>query len=295
MVDIILVHRKSKQDFSPLQSQFKIEAPVWKTCLRQLVFVPAEHWDLFQELNDLRGDEIRFDEDALQFLLEVLCGLHSPVFGETEVFSQFKNFLNEIPDGHVLKRVPGLSAMILRTVKEVRHAHLREAGTFSYGQMIRRKLKDEKTVCLWGFGQLGQKVARYLKDKQLTVLVRDPARVTEALANEPELQAIAIRGLEEATKVDASTIHVVAAPIDNAALLAVLEQNAGKHIYDLRGETELKHPQVTSLAELMQEIQVLKEEQLQTLPVCRQLIEERVEEYFQLALHRPFCWEDLCG
>lgn len=298
MVDIILVHRKSKQEFSQLQSHFKIEAPVWKTCLRQLVFVPREQWNLFQELNDLSQDEVRFDQEALQFLVEVLCGLHSPVFGETEVFSQYKAYVAELPSQHLLRRVSGLHDMILRTVKEVRHAYLQEAGTFSYGQMIRRKLKKgEQQVCLWGSGQLGKKVLRYLKDKNVILLVRDPARVRQSLALDPDLKAlknVEVMDLKEAASLSAQ-VHVIAAPVSNEKLIEVLEKHAVCKFIDLRGETELVHPRVTSLKELMREIQVLKAEQLQTLPVCRQLIQERVEEYFQLALHRPFCWEDLCG
>ena len=93
MSDIILVHRKSNQEFKSLAADTSSLALVWKTCLRQIVIFQNDNSDFNQELglNDL--DEVHENEDALQFLIEILCGLHSPVFGETEVFGQFKKYI----------------------------------------------------------------------------------------------------------------------------------------------------------------------------------------------------------
>lgn len=299
MVDLILVHRKSNQEFSPLQSQFKIEAPVWKTCLRQLVFVHPEQWELFADLNDLRNDEVYHDGDAVQFLIEVLCGLNSPNFGETEVFGQFKKFFQEVPKSHPLKRVPGLDCVLFRTVKEVRTAHLTQAGNFSYGQIIRRKLKSQTHMGLWGFGQLSQEILKWIKEKDVRILVRNPESGQKQLESLPELGSLPrlqVMHLSQSSTISSPTVHVIAAPIADSEVDALLKRESTLQVIDLRGEAQNEpHAKLITLTSLMKEIETLKDEQRKILPVCRRLIEERVQEFLQLAHHRPYCWEDLCG
>lgn len=308
MVDIILVHRKSNQEFSALQSQFKIEAPVWKTCLRQIVFVHPEQWELFSDLNDLRNDEVYTDGAAVQFIVEVLCGLNSPNFGETEVFGQFKKFFQGVPKSHPLKRVPGLDCVIFKTVKEVRTAHLTQAGNFSYGQIIRRRLKNQKNAAIWGFGQLGQEIVKWLKEKDLNILVRNTDLVKKQIDSLPELGTLPrleVMHLSQSNELSIPTVHVIAAPIADQEIEALLNRESTIQVIDLRGEANYgdsangdsfaQHEKLVSLQALMKEIETLKDEQRKILPVCRRLIEERVQEFLQLAHHRPYCWEDLCG
>ncbi|MGH9904348.1 MAG: hypothetical protein ACRD8U_02050, partial [Pyrinomonadaceae bacterium] len=56
----------------------------WETCLRRIVFVPP---DQVAAISVIRGtsSDIYHGEDAYRFLLEAICGLHSPLVGETEV------------------------------------------------------------------------------------------------------------------------------------------------------------------------------------------------------------------
>ncbi|PWU16896.1 MAG: hypothetical protein C5B49_09835 [Bdellovibrio sp.] len=288
MVDLVLIHRKSKQDFSQLQT------PVWKTCLRQIAFLPPEYGvptaETSAEMSAVTPeDQIFRDGAALRFLLEILCGLHSPIFGETEVFGQFKVFFDSLPESHVLKRTPGLAQMVFRVVKEVRSTYLRAAGTFSYGQMLRRKLKDQSRVQLWGYGQLGQEIGRWLKSKRVTILVRDPEKV-KSLAGE-----FAVQRMPESVPTNPVGVHIIVAPLSDAQVAALAQNEATERIYDLRGESQLQHPKVNSLRSLMAEIEVLKLEQKKLLPACRQMIAGRVAEYLEAAFHRPHCWEDLCG
>ncbi|TAK16175.1 MAG: hypothetical protein EPO35_05870, partial [Acidobacteria bacterium] len=61
----------------------------WRTCLRDVTFVDEAH-----------SADTLAEEDAYALLLEVLCGLRSPMLGETQVMGQFKAFLATVPAEH---------------------------------------------------------------------------------------------------------------------------------------------------------------------------------------------------
>src|SRR5919109_355258 len=61
----------------------------WQTCLRRIVFL---HRSEPRDFADKPGSQTYFGRDAYQFLLEVICGLHSPLVGENAVMGQFRQF-----------------------------------------------------------------------------------------------------------------------------------------------------------------------------------------------------------
>src|SRR6185437_11106148 len=91
-VKLVIVHRR--RDTQP--AAFSFTNPdwcVWETCVRRLAFGT----DAFAIEPSERGDEIYLGDHAFRFLLEIVCGLHSPVRGETEVHGQFRQYLNSVP------------------------------------------------------------------------------------------------------------------------------------------------------------------------------------------------------
>ena len=79
----------------------------WQTCLRRILFLNAsDHAELIRSLE--AGEIVRpvvevfRGQQAYEFLLEVICGLNSPIVGETAVMGQFKEFLQHANDeqGH---------------------------------------------------------------------------------------------------------------------------------------------------------------------------------------------------
>ena len=139
MEDILLVHRKSNRNFSPELQQ----AAIWKTCLRQILFITENEINaISDELTS--EDQILRGEAGLSLLLEILCGLHSPIVGETEVFGQFKSFIDgrkALNDSLFADHQKWLS-FVLTEVKRTRAEHLVGIGSQSYGSLLRRHTKN---------------------------------------------------------------------------------------------------------------------------------------------------------
>src|SRR5581483_5417622 len=86
----------------------------WQTCLRRILFLNAnESAATIAELENgklpLATVEVFKGQNAYRFLLETICGLHSPIVGETAVKGTFKAFpakgqFTENPWGMVFRR-----------------------------------------------------------------------------------------------------------------------------------------------------------------------------------------------
>src|SRR5438132_9187889 len=105
-------------------------AAVWRTCLREVAFaadvdaMPESHRDGLQMV----------EGDAYRMLLEILCGLQSPMLGETQVMGQFKGFLASL--GRDQAWLNRLGQRLLADAREVRTSHLQGLGSRSYGSVV---------------------------------------------------------------------------------------------------------------------------------------------------------------
>lgn len=277
MANFTVLHRPkttrlTEKDRGPIAA-----ASVWATCLREIAFFDEDPSQLSPET--VKGLEIHQEEAAVIFLLEILCGLHSPVLGETEIMSQFKAYFSNLSESHPLKRDQTLLPFLLNTVKEARTKFLPTTGSLSYGQIVRRWLRDMPDVALWGFGSLGSEIWPWMSEKTKSVVVRQPRSLD---SNIPF-----IVGGPAATV----AAHVIAAPLSDEA---VLELAQSSFVIDLR-EGTLDHPNIRTLNDLFEEIGKLRKDQEDLLPRCRNFLKEKVEIYFSRHQIRPFGWEDLCG
>src|SRR5258708_3799695 len=103
----------------------------WQTCLRRIQFLNRlENSALIEaiERDELLPStvEIHRGPDAYRFLWEVICGLTSPILGETAVMGQFREFCSQArfpntPWGWFLRQ---FTADLLVDAKRVRHGHL---------------------------------------------------------------------------------------------------------------------------------------------------------------------------
>ena len=84
-----ILHREPGQD-SPVGA-----LPTWRTCLREVVFLDDAPAPPTADTHD----QLLTEGQAYRLLLEILCGLQSPMTGETQVLGQFKAFLASLPKG----------------------------------------------------------------------------------------------------------------------------------------------------------------------------------------------------
>ena len=255
-------------------------------------------------LTSARADsEVHRGKAAYRFLLEVVCGLRSPLIGETEVLGQFRAFCAKasFPPtswGWFLRQ---LTADLIVDAKRVRHRHLEGLGCHSYGGLLRQHLKGVRSVALIGSGQLASEVVPWLVGKaQLTIFCRNPLRAQVLVEKYPQVRleqfTIAHHGQD-----DGETALVIAAPLtsDEIQSWVRLQTRCFIRAFDLRAEAvtdplRVSFP-VVALTELFAAV---KDEQYRFAPrveAAQKEIELAVKRQSDQARFRPFGWEDLCA
>src|SRR6186713_2498470 len=126
---------------------------VWRTCLREIAFV-ADGSPLPDAVEALHG------EAAYAHLLNVICGLGSPIIGETEVMAQFKAFASALPAEQTALRE--VSERLLIDARVVRARYLTGLGSRSYGSAVRRHIKGFARVAVIGTGMLAQEILPFV-------------------------------------------------------------------------------------------------------------------------------------
>ena len=144
-----------------------LNAVEWQTCLRRILFVHAG--DSAAIIESIQNGELRLltievfrGHDAYRFLLETICGLNSPIVGETAVMGQFKEFsqrakFQTTPWGRFLRQ---LTLNLMMDAKRVRTRHLQGLGSQSYGSLVRQEVKGLPTVAVLGAGKLAREILR---------------------------------------------------------------------------------------------------------------------------------------
>ena len=257
---------------------------VWETCLRSIAFAnnPGA-----LEITD--ADVVYSHQQAYQFLLEVMCGLHSPVVGETEVFGQFKNFAKRW-----VKAEPQRASLVQRLfsdVKEIRSEHLCNLGTQSYGSWLKRKVKA-RHVHILGGGNLAQEIAPYLLKMcdSVTLHVRDPQKVQISGAQICSFKAAAF----------SAGALIVAAPLTAPYIQQWLQGRAPTEIFDLRDTSGSDPLSIASgerhvLNDVFNEIERTKSLLLPIIALVKSEILERSERTATQVHVRPQGWDDICA
>jgi len=282
----------------------------WRTCLRRVLFLnEKENAALIRAAESdsvLESSlEIYRAEDAYRFLLEVICGLNSPLVGETAVLGQFREFVAQakLPNtswGNFLKQ---LISNLLVDAKRIRHEHLQGLGSQTYGSMVRQHVKGLPVVALLGGGQLAKEILPWLIGKtSVRTFYRNESRAQALLSEYPEIQ------LDQFVPVDAgwdqvATGLVIAAPLKAVAVEQWLRKQSSTFslCLDLRGDAEtdpvslpLPLP-VIKLSELFDAMRTERERLSGRVEAARAEIKLMSQRQVQQAQFRPFGWEDLCA
>src|SRR2546423_7929641 len=278
----------------------------WQTCLRRILFLNRfENSALIEaaENSVLGSVEVYRGREAYGFMLEVICGLNSPLLGETAVMGQFKEFSSHakfpnIPWGWFLRQ---FNANVLVDAKRVRHDHLQGIGSQSYGSLVRQYVKGMPTVAVLGAGKLARGILPWLIGKTSARLFYRNWQHAKDLLNEyPELQ------LDQYSNGDAGwqqeeTGLVIAAPLKAAEVESWVRSQSPtfSKCLDLRGDAAtdpitLPIP-VIKLSELFDALRTERQRLEGRVEAARGEIKQLVQRQANQAQFRPFGWEDLCA
>jgi glutamyl-tRNA reductase len=256
-------------------------ALVWETCLRSIAF-NSNAYDLVE------ADEVYRETGAYRFLLEVICGLHSPVVGETEVFGQFKSFTKVW-----LEREPGRASLVQRLfseAKEIRSEYLLNLGTQSYGSWLKRKITG-KQIHILGGGNLAKDISPYLLKIADSVVVH--ARQPEKL----NIGGVEVRPLS-ACRFDGGCL-IVAAPMTALEIQNWLLRSPSE-IFDLRDSSSADPLLINCknrhvLGDIFGEIERTKARLQPIVEAVKSDILARSERMARQVHVRPQGWDDICA
>lgn len=304
MLELVVIHRPRNGNpvENDLHKAIGSEAQLWSTCLRQILFVPGSVWSA-GVVDTASADEIYQGQQAYQFLLEIVCGLRSPLIGETEVQGQFKQFIARLQAEapHFWANYAHLFQGLLAESKKIRSSHLVNLGSQSYGSLLRRRLVDQEQVTLIGAGQLVADLLPWLKKlKKIDIYTRRTEAAEKLKLGFPQL---AIAPLDEISMIQSHSVLVIAAPIPNQRLMTLMSGSQIKNIIDLRGEYTLDGEHLAilrvenyePLQQLMGEIEKDQHKISQRVRSAEQMIRALGNLFSQKIFLRPGGWEDLCG
>lgn len=309
MSDLIIVHQsyqdtggKYTENLSPVDS-----ALVWQTCRRRLLFFDEFN---FSNFKTSVNDEVYHDIEAEEFLIEVLCGLKSPLVGETEVFGQFKLWWQSLGDvnsdvnlnQNFKNKFEARIQQIYSVVKKIREESLCGLGSQSYGSLLRKKLSEMPTdnLCIdfVGSGQLVEEMVPWVEKKwKYRIWCRNPDRIG---SSDMALKADSVKKMSDTDEV--STLLVVAAPLTHDELNIWIKKRKqdteALHVFDFRHDSMSYYgsdqfQQFLHLDHFTTEVQE-KKMQIQThIEEAKAKIHTWKNNEVKRAQVRPFGWDDL--
>lgn len=273
---------------SPQASSNASPWPVFRTCRREIAFADAVAAPP-ADADALTG------EAAYTHLLQVICGLDSPMIGETEVMHQFRTFVDALPAEH--HGLQSLGRRLLADARSVRAQHLSGLGSRSYGSAVRRHVRGCDRVAVIGTGMLCREVLPFIADDRRLVDVygRRPAfDSTFASVCYQQLDSIAGPAL------DGETALVIAAPVDAAVIANVARRYASLAcVIDLRGEADADPvpplAPIVSLADIFNEMQRAAQAADRRVAAAKAEIARCARAFATRAVLNPSGWHDLCA
>lgn len=271
---LVIIHASRRADEPQSNEDLSSSWLRWQTCVRDLKI------GFENEINHVSGQEIYKGRDAYRFLLEIVCGLQSPVKGETEVHGQYRELLDRVDKNH--KLYPLLHKAHL-DARKVRTSHLQGLGSQSYGSLARKKLRGFDSVALLGAGQLTREILPWLAkhDLPLNIFVRKPDKHQD-LAE--KYKSVRVHGLTDQVPLDAKAL-ILAAPMSSAAVTEWLKAKEANLdlILDYRGESHFDPLAVPtdyySLRDIFREIDNTQQKVEAEIIRARQLVASLCESY----------------
>ncbi|GEM_PF-360665 len=326
--DLILIHRGGSTTAAFFAATIDLrlrESFTWKTCLRQVVLCSAETLETLASTLTSE-DEVYEGGEAYRFLLQVICGLHSPLVGETEVSGQFKNAVTSFhapatPWGNQVRK---LFQVLFEDAKKIRQNHLVDLGSQSYGSVIRREMKKMHEIHILGAGHLvGEMLPWIAKDTlqnggRVHIHCRNLEKARHELSSQIEgMPGIELHSLvENNSDLASAEALIIAAPVTSEWIvnwlgqsgvqrtLALIADTRGdstedsvasqfsENVHSCAGSDEIK---VMTLAHLLERISNNQARVNLRKKQAMDAIDSAVSERGRYVEYRPFGWEDVCA
>ena len=206
----------------------------WSTCLRSVLI--GFHQDLDPSQIGA-NDEIFAGQEAYIFLLEVVCGMRSPILGETEVHGQYRDFLEKSKD-KASRELYQILHQVHVHAKQIRTEFLQGLGSQSYGSYCRKKVRHLGEVHILGAGHLALELLPWLNKTQMQVCVHSRALKAELVEMMKQNPRLSVESLYESNKPLKGAL-LVAAPLSANEIQNWISKRTSQLelILDLRGES----------------------------------------------------------
>ncbi|MFB5651196.1 glutamyl-tRNA reductase [Leptospira wolffii] len=269
------------------------DAFAWKTCMRTVWISDSR---IHQDPDRLPANwEMKSGYEAYGLLLEIISGLKSKLFGETEVLAQFRQRFQEVPNSAFGEYLARLRDKLIEDCRTLRSGYLQNLGEQSYGGLADKYLSEAKPspnrVALLGTGQLAEKILPWLSKsgKDVKIVGRNPNRL-EYLSAVSKTSHHLIEDWNPEGEA-----WVIAAPMNLSPWLEKL--NPGDLVLDFREEPlESSWPEGVVYISFAEMLSSLKETEERTRKVREELVtvlDELLEER-ELESHQfVFGWDDL--
>lgn len=269
----------------------------WQTCVRSVYI--ANSADVMQTLQAQVPGTLYQRQEAYRYLLEVICGLQSPLKGETEVLGQFRSrFVNEAAD------LPGWLFSVVQSLitdsKLIRRNHLDGLGSQSYGSVLRKKIPADHHAVIFGSGSFSREILPWLADlPEVRVVCRDRCKAA-GLAEEFPNVSLYEYG-EDLELAGCRAAIIVAAPLAAIEIEAHLgaQKLIPSFMFDLRAESDsdvlATSARQYSLTAFFQELVESNETVRSRVDAAFTAVNERIERIKNRQTHRPFGWDDICA
>ena len=259
-------------------------AALWQTCLRDVLFV--------QDSPAAVDNRVVTDADAYAVLLEVVCGLRSPLAGETEVQAQFKTFLGSL-DTTNNRELLRVGQRVLADAKSIRQHHLQGVGVVAYGPLAASFVPPGRRVVIVGTGALAGDLSIALADRHRI------DRWGRKLADgRPGYFVLSTAPMGPVRSTEQVTL-IIAAPVPQTDVDALATcYTRIVDVIDLRGRRErpsfAHEGRLITLDHLFSESAHLGPA-THRIDAARREIRELSRAFATRDELRPFGWEDLCA
>lgn len=295
MLHELSIHHLKKPDLlSPISKDGLL---YWQTCLRSLYL---SHKD---NMPEPQSSEVYEGKAAYELLLKIICGLDSPLVGETEVFGQFRIELNALSKsynsfyGSYLFKILNQA---LGDAKSIRESFLMGLGSQSYGSWLRGSIgNNHSDLHIVGGGHLCQEILPWFSKSKNQIFVYTNSWEKRQKDFEKFNRPIFLKPLKDLPLFSSSkSICIVVAPV-SSDFFTTRAQFSFSTVFDLRAES-LNDPLILlsnqiyiPLQKIFEEVESNKRKLNSIVSQATDAINSKAQRLSNFSQARPFGWDDV--